>query len=167
MTMRSCSLRRGIRQSSGCILSRRDRRDSRRCPALNRPLPPPACRSSEAREREPAFMFAALPVVPRSQMPGATIRVVTPGYFRTLGIPVLRGREFTKADDANPAPGFVVNDAFVKAAPGGTGPAARVAHGPHAGRKSVRADHRRGWRCQRAIGERAKRGRRSITAIGS
>ena len=42
------------------------------------------------------------------------IRVVTPGYFRTLRIPVLRGREFTEADDANPAPGFVVNQAFAK-----------------------------------------------------
>ena len=31
-----------------------------------------------------------------------------------MGIPVLRGREFTDADDASPAPGFVVNDAFVK-----------------------------------------------------
>ena len=30
-----------------------------------------------------------------------------------MGIPVLRGREFTDADDANPAPGFVVNEAFV------------------------------------------------------
>lgn len=46
-------------------------------------------------------------------MPSATIRVVTPDYFRTLRIPVLRGREFTHADDANPAPGFIVNQAFV------------------------------------------------------
>jgi predicted permease len=61
-----------------------------------------------------SFHVRSTPVVPRSQMPGATIRVVTPGYFRALGIPVLRGREFTAADEANPAPGFVVNDAFVK-----------------------------------------------------
>jgi putative ABC transport system permease protein len=47
-------------------------------------------------------------------LPSATIRIVTPGYFRTMGIPVLQGREFTDADDASPAPGFVVNDAFVK-----------------------------------------------------
>ena len=26
---------------------------------------------------------------------------------------MLRGREFTHADDANPAPGFIVNQAFV------------------------------------------------------
>jgi hypothetical protein len=46
-------------------------------------------------------------------MSSATIRVVTPGYFRTLRIPVLRGREFAHADDTNPAPGFIVNQEFV------------------------------------------------------
>ena len=49
-----------------------------------------------------------------SESPSATIRVVTPGYFRTMGIPVLRGREFVAADDTSPEPGFVVNEAFVK-----------------------------------------------------
>jgi putative ABC transport system permease protein len=58
------------------------------------------------------FHRYSTPVVPRSQLPSATIRVVTPGYFRTLRIPVVRGREFTHADDANPTPGFVVNQAF-------------------------------------------------------
>jgi predicted permease len=46
--------------------------------------------------------------------PIAIIRVVTPGYFHTLRIPVLRGREFTEADDASPTPGFIVNEAFAK-----------------------------------------------------
>ena len=46
-------------------------------------------------------------------MSSATIRVVAPGYFQTLRIPVLRGREFTHADDANPTPGFIVNQEFV------------------------------------------------------
>ena len=50
-----------------------------------------------------------------SESPVATIRVVTPGYFRTLGTPMLRGREFVAADDTTPTPGFVVNQAFVKA----------------------------------------------------
>jgi putative ABC transport system permease protein len=54
------------------------------------------------------------PEVPMNERPFAVIRVVTPGYFRTLRIPVLRGREFTEADDANPKPGFVVNEAFAK-----------------------------------------------------
>jgi predicted permease len=60
-----------------------------------------------------SFHRLSTPVVPPTQMSSATIRVVTPGYFRTLRIPVLRGREFTHADDANPTPGFIVNQAFV------------------------------------------------------
>jgi len=55
--------------------------------------------------------------VPASQsdFPSATIRVVTSGYFKTLRIPVLRGREFDSTDEApGTAPGFVVNDAFVR-----------------------------------------------------
>jgi putative ABC transport system permease protein len=59
------------------------------------------------------FHRLSTPVVPPTQMSSATIRVVTPGYFRTLRIPVLRGREFADADDANPTPGFIVNQAFV------------------------------------------------------
>ena len=55
------------------------------------------------------------PEVPMNERPYAVIRVVTPGYFRTLRIPVLAGREFTEADDASPTPGFVVNEAFAKA----------------------------------------------------
>ena len=39
---------------------------------------------------------------------------VTPGYFETLRIPVIRGRVFTEADDANAAPMIVVNQAFVQ-----------------------------------------------------
>src|SRR5215213_2932069 len=48
-----------------------------------------------------------------SESPAATIRVVTPGYFKTIGIPVRHGREFTDAD--RPTAGFVVNESFVNA----------------------------------------------------
>ncbi|HEV2985146.1 MAG TPA: ABC transporter permease [Vicinamibacterales bacterium] len=44
----------------------------------------------------------------------AVIRVVSPGYFHALRIPVLRGREFGESDDANPTPGFIVNEAFAR-----------------------------------------------------
>jgi putative ABC transport system permease protein len=60
------------------------------------------------------FHRLGTPVLPTNDSPSAVIRVVTPGYFRTLRIPILRGREFTAADDASPTPVFVVNDAFVK-----------------------------------------------------
>jgi predicted permease len=39
---------------------------------------------------------------------------VTPGYFDTLRIPVIRGRVFTEADTASGRPVIVVNQAFVR-----------------------------------------------------
>ena len=45
----------------------------------------------------------------------ATIRTVMPGYFHTIGIPVMRGRVFTPADNTLDSPyRFVVNQAFVE-----------------------------------------------------
>jgi putative ABC transport system permease protein len=37
------------------------------------------------------------------------------GYFRTMGIPILRGREFGEADERGGARGLVVNEAFARA----------------------------------------------------
>ncbi|HEY7304061.1 MAG TPA: ABC transporter permease [Bryobacteraceae bacterium] len=46
---------------------------------------------------------------------GATIRTVLPGYFRTMGIPLLRGRDFTAADNEENTPHrFIVSQAFVR-----------------------------------------------------
>ncbi|GJG89402.1 hypothetical protein tb265_45830 [Gemmatimonadetes bacterium T265] len=45
---------------------------------------------------------------------GALINLVGPGYFRTLGIPLLAGREFTPADRVGTSGVAVVNAAFVK-----------------------------------------------------
>ncbi len=44
---------------------------------------------------------------PDGQWPNAASRTVTPGYFATMGIPLLRGREFGEQDDEN-APGVVI-----------------------------------------------------------
>jgi len=41
-------------------------------------------------------------------------RIVTPGYFRTMGIRVLRGRDFTPADAAAAEPVVVISDASVR-----------------------------------------------------
>ena len=50
--------------------------------------------------------------VPKSEAPSADIKVVTPGYFHTLSIPLMSGRDFNERDDAK-APGVViVNEAF-------------------------------------------------------
>ncbi len=54
-------------------------------------------------------------------LPGTTtgytsdIRVGTPEYFRTLGIPLLQGRNFTDHDSKNSAPVAIVNEAFARA----------------------------------------------------
>ena len=39
---------------------------------------------------------------------------VGPGYFRTLGVPLIAGREFTRADGLNAAKVAIVNEAFAK-----------------------------------------------------
>ena len=51
---------------------------------------------------------------PVRDLPSTVVRIVAPGYFRTLRIPVLRGREFTDADNESPMGGFVVNDTFAR-----------------------------------------------------
>ncbi len=54
---------------------------------------------------------------------GATIRTVMPGYFRTVGIPLKRGRVFSAADNTPDSPyRFVVNQAFVQKYMGGEEP---------------------------------------------
>lgn len=57
------------------------------------------------------FHRLGTPMLPEPERPGTTIRVVTPGYFQALGVPILRGREFTDLDDAA-RPAFIVNKAF-------------------------------------------------------
>jgi predicted permease len=39
---------------------------------------------------------------------------ISPGYFRTLGIPLMAGREFTRADSATAPKVAIVNEAFAK-----------------------------------------------------
>ena len=57
------------------------------------------------------FHRLGTPMLPEPERPGTTIRVVTPGYFRAIGVPMLRGREFADLDDAS-RPAFIVNKAF-------------------------------------------------------
>lgn len=52
--------------------------------------------------------------VPRADEPFADLRFASPGYFRTVGIPVLRGRDFTERDDKNSTQVVIVNDAFAR-----------------------------------------------------
>jgi putative ABC transport system permease protein len=70
------------------------------------------------------FQELGAPERPISDLPSTVVRMVAPGYFRTLRIPVLRGREFTDADNANPMAGFVVNETFARSYLAGRDPLA-------------------------------------------
>jgi putative ABC transport system permease protein len=61
------------------------------------------------------FRVLGQPEVRASDLPSTNVRVVAPGYFKALGIPLLEGRDFTDADLIADAPQvFVVNEAFAK-----------------------------------------------------
>ena len=52
---------------------------------------------------------------PDPRRPGmSNLNYVAPGYFETLGIPLLRGRTFTSADTASAQPVAIANRAFVE-----------------------------------------------------
>ena len=50
----------------------------------------------------------------RTPTPTPAFNEVGPGYFRTLGVPLLAGREFTRADAAGAPKVAIVNEAFAK-----------------------------------------------------
>jgi putative ABC transport system permease protein len=59
--------------------------------------------------------IAGRPPAKPGEEPGATVRTVMPGYFRTVGIPLKRGRVFTVADNTPDSPyRFIVDQAFVE-----------------------------------------------------
>jgi putative ABC transport system permease protein len=52
-------------------------------------------------------------VARREDAPDTDYRVVTPGYFGTLGIPIRRGRDFTEADGAGPEV-TIISESFAR-----------------------------------------------------
>jgi predicted permease len=58
-------------------------------------------------------------------VPEASIRMATPGYFTTLGLPLIAGREFMDADDAEAPRVVVINQTLAKSAWGSEDPVGR------------------------------------------
>jgi putative ABC transport system permease protein len=61
------------------------------------------------------FTIEGRPEVAPGQEDEVRVRTVSPGYFRTVGLPILRGRELSVDDERPEAPAvIVVNEAFVQ-----------------------------------------------------
>jgi predicted permease len=59
------------------------------------------------------FSIVGQPTAPGNG-PDSLFRLVSPGYFRTMGIPLIEGREFNAQDTRTSAPVVVVNQAFAQ-----------------------------------------------------
>ncbi|HEX6163709.1 MAG TPA: ABC transporter permease [Vicinamibacterales bacterium] len=66
------------------------------------------------------------PALPPDQQPNADFQLITPDYFRALGITLVAGRTFTAADRADTPPVLVVNQALVDKYFAGRNPIGRV-----------------------------------------
>ena len=60
------------------------------------------------------FYVEGLPLPRQGEFPTATYRVVLPEYFRTMNIPLLRGREVQKTDNLQSPGVVVINDWFAR-----------------------------------------------------
>jgi putative ABC transport system permease protein len=60
-----------------------------------------------------AFRVDGRPITTPDKWPPANYRVVSPNYFRALGIPVLQGRAYTNRDDVNAPRTIIANQQLV------------------------------------------------------
>jgi putative ABC transport system permease protein len=60
-----------------------------------------------------SFQIEGRPVAPKDQ-PSADLFMTEPDYFRTMGIPLLTGRDFNERDDHNSTPVVIVSDKFAR-----------------------------------------------------
>lgn len=76
-------------------------------------------------------------VYERGKFPEAFIRVVSDGYFKTMGITLIAGRDFTADDEASSEPVTIVNEALAKTLWPGKDPVNQVI---------ARGNNHYGWR---------------------
>jgi predicted permease len=61
-----------------------------------------------------AFAIEGVVNAPDQPAPGGRVRVISPDYFATLGIPLLRGRPFTDADTTTTEPVVVIDESLAR-----------------------------------------------------
>jgi putative ABC transport system permease protein len=61
-----------------------------------------------------SFVIDGRPEVPVSDLPSANYYAASADYFRTLGIPLRKGRYFTEADTAAAAPVAIIDESFAR-----------------------------------------------------
>ncbi|HEY2547526.1 MAG TPA: ABC transporter permease, partial [Candidatus Acidoferrum sp.] len=54
------------------------------------------------------------PVLPMADQPEVDVRLISPGYFRTMRIPLLQGRDLTDSDVAGRTPSVLVSESMAK-----------------------------------------------------
>ncbi len=64
--------------------------------------------------RGSTFAIAGQPPTPRGNHPAASHLIVNPGYFRTMGIPLLAGRAFDQRESAASSKVIMINEAFAR-----------------------------------------------------
>lgn len=74
--------------------------------AIGRPLP---LGPNTFRGEGLTFRIAGRPAPPEGQEPRADLRFVSPGFFQTMGIPLLAGRDFTDRDDGQNPPVVIMS----------------------------------------------------------
>jgi putative ABC transport system permease protein len=65
-------------------------------------------------ERTWTFQIAGKPRFASGHEPSATTSSVTPNYFRTMSIPILRGRDFSDRDDAHVPKVMAISETFAR-----------------------------------------------------
>jgi putative ABC transport system permease protein len=60
------------------------------------------------------YTFEEKPLAPREPVPVAPVVIVTPDYFRAVGLPILRGRPFAERDTAAAPPVAIISHAMAQ-----------------------------------------------------
>src|SRR5262249_41951513 len=60
------------------------------------------------------FAVEGQPAPPPGQGPSTTFRVAQPGYFQTMGIPLLAGRDFDERDNLNAQHVIIINEVMAQ-----------------------------------------------------